>query len=121
MTSELHDLPTALWSYAEQDAIHAERKIQAELQRIADERANERAQMPSWAYAARNVSIAQQNKFVKATQQLMRVGLGTGGTEGKHFVVPESAATHDPMPMPTDMADVAVVKLGRRRRRKTAR
>lgn len=121
----LHDLPTptydARWFDVDQDAIHAERKLQAELQRIADERANERAQMPSWSDAARRVSIAQQNKFIKATQQIMRVGLGNGGTEGKHFLAPDGAATYDPMPMPADMADVAVVKLGRRHAAKKVR
>jgi hypothetical protein len=110
---ELHNLPTPTYHLpVEQDAIEAERKVQAELQRLADKGARDRAQMPSWAAdEARKVSMAQQNKFIKATATLMRTSAGSGGDEGRHFVKPDGAAYETPKPA----TGFTVAAKGRRR------
>ena len=104
---DLHDLSTSL-CFAENDAISRERELQAEIQRISDEEARYRAHLPSgpWGDAARRESERKQNNMIKATVALRRIGLGLVGS-------PKLQGDHDPMPMPADMDDVAVVKLGR--------
>jgi hypothetical protein len=110
---ELHGLPTPTPMAIEikQDAIEAERKVQAELQRIADQGARDRAQMPSWAEGARRVSIDKQNKFATVTKALMRAGIGTGGDEGEHFIKPEGPSYETPQAS----TGFAVASKGRRR------
>ena len=69
------------------DAVSAEIWHQQELDRIAAAGSAERRELPSWADASRAISIARQNRFIRATNKLMRVAIGE--TDGPGFVPPD--------------------------------